>query len=59
MVLWQDLARQQRQQWLKSRLLRVRGVVEIAGEVIHVIAKDLQDLTAELPVSRLQSRDFH
>lgn len=58
-VLWQDLARQQRQQWLKSRLLRVRGVVEIAGEVIHVIAKDLQDLTAELPVSRLQSRDFH
>lgn len=58
-VLWQDLARQQRRQWLKSRLLKVRGVVEIAGDVIHVIAKDLQDLTSELPLNRLQSRDFH
>lgn len=58
-VLWQDLARKQRRQWLKARLLRVHGIVEIVGDVIHVIAKDMRDLSDVLPVSRLKSRDFH
>ncbi|TRW48652.1 DNA polymerase III subunit alpha [Aliidiomarina halalkaliphila] len=58
-VLWQDLAKQQRREWLKARLLRVKGVLEMEGDVIHVIAGDMKDLSARLPVAKIKSRDFH
>ncbi|WP_194756614.1 error-prone DNA polymerase [Aliidiomarina indica] len=58
-VLWQDLAKQQRREWLKARLLRIKGVLEMEGDVIHVVAGDMKDLSARLPVTKIKSRDFH
>lgn len=58
-VLWQELARRQRKQWLKAQLLQVKGVLEIEGDVIHIVAGDLRDLTGQLPNAQVKSRDFH
>lgn len=58
-VLWLELARRQRKQWLKAQLLQVKGVLEIEGDVIHVVAGDLRDLTKQLPNAQVKSRDFH
>ncbi len=53
------LAERQRREVLGARLLGVFGVVQRAGEVVHLVAKRLVDhseLLGELPTS---SRDFH
>ncbi|WP_404409418.1 error-prone DNA polymerase [Pseudidiomarina marina] len=61
-VIWQKTARDFRQAYLTAQLLKVKGIVEIHGEVIHVIAAHLEDGTeqlAQLGVSANRSRDFH
>lgn len=58
-VLWQDIGRKQRKQWLHAKLLLVRGTLERTEDVVHVVAGRLQDLSDRLPVDRLKSRDFH
>ncbi|RTE86767.1 MULTISPECIES: error-prone DNA polymerase [Gammaproteobacteria] len=58
-VLWQDRAREQRQEWLHARLLLVRGILEIHGDVIHVIAGRMRDYTDRLPAAHIRSRNFH
>lgn len=58
-VLWQDLARRQRRQWMKARLLQVKGILEMEGDVIHIVAGDMRDLSGQLPIAQLKSRDFH
>jgi error-prone DNA polymerase len=58
-VVWRDLAEKQRRQLLGSQLLAVYGVLERQGEVTHLIAGHLQDLTSMLGDLVTQSRDFH
>lgn len=61
-VIWQQTARAFRQAFLTAQLLKVKGVVEINGDVIHVIAGQLEDGTeqlAQLGVAANRSRDFH
>lgn len=61
-VIWQKTARAFRQAYLTAQLLKIKGIVEIHGEVIHVIAGQLEDGTeqlAQLGVSANRSRDFH
>lgn len=61
-VIWQQTARAFRQAFLTAQLLKVKGVVEIHGDVIHVIAGHLEDGTeqlAQLGVAANRSRDFH
>lgn len=58
-VLWQDLARKQRREWLKASLLCVKGILEMEADVIHIVAGDMRDLSARLPIARIKSRDFH
>ncbi len=58
-IVWLQVARQQRQALLLSRLLEVSGTLQREGDVIHVIARKLTDrsrLLGQLPVV---SRDFH
>jgi error-prone DNA polymerase len=43
---------------LESRLLGVYGRVQRDGEVLHLIARELEDLTALLGQLPTQSRDF-
>ena len=44
---------------LESRLLRVRGRVERAEGVVHLLAERLDDLTSLIRRLRTASRDFH
>lgn len=61
-VVWETTARQFKQPYLTARLLKVKGILERHGEVIHIIAGQLEDLTAALSAEALspqRSRDFY
>lgn len=58
-VVWADLVTRYRAQVLHARLLRVKGVVEKEGDVIHIIAGHLEDITPLLGDLDTHSRDFH
>lgn len=58
-VVWLATARAQKQAYLTARLLKVHGILEREGEVIHVIAGRLEDLSDRLEALSPHSRDFH
>ncbi|HET7833419.1 MAG TPA: error-prone DNA polymerase [Gallionella sp.] len=58
-VVWRDLAERQRREVLEARLLAVYGVVERQGEVVHLMAGRLKDMTPLLGNLVTHSRDFH
>ena len=58
-VVWRDLGEKQRRELLGARLMAVYGVLERQGEVTHLIAGHLKDLTPLLGDLVTQSRDFH
>jgi error-prone DNA polymerase len=58
-VVWKRLRDRQRQQLLHARLLAVHGVWQCEGEVRHLIAHHLRDLTPLLGRLATESRDFH
>ncbi|WP_460114478.1 error-prone DNA polymerase [Pseudomonas sp. H3_G03] len=58
-VVWRDLAERQRQALVGSRLMKVDGRWEAVGEVRHLIAGRLTDLTPLLEGITVRSRDFH
>jgi error-prone DNA polymerase len=57
-IVWKSLREAQRQELLHSRLLAVYGVWQRQGEVQHLIARRLVDLTALLGRLATISRDF-
>ncbi|WP_165854856.1 error-prone DNA polymerase [Marinobacter sp. JSM 1782161] len=57
-VVWLNTARQQRQPLLKARLLHVKGVLEREGDIVHVMAGKLTDLSHLLGTLKIHSRDF-
>ncbi|WP_218186945.1 MULTISPECIES: error-prone DNA polymerase [unclassified Pseudomonas] len=57
-VVWRDLAEQQRRELLQSRLLRIDGTVERKEGVLHLIAGRLTDLSELLDGLDTRSRDF-
>ena len=62
-IVWKSLQERQRAELLRSRLLAVYGVwqrdTDSGGEVCHLIAHHLKDLTPLLGQLRTQSREFH
>ena len=58
-IVWRDLSDRQRRELLGSRLMAVYGKVEREGEVVHLIAGKLVDLTPLLGSLPTRSRDFH
>jgi error-prone DNA polymerase len=58
-IVWRDLGDRQRSELLGSRLMGVYGRVEREGEVVHLIAGRLVDLSGMLGGLQTQSRDFH
>ena len=56
---WRDRGDRQRRELLSARLLAVYGKVEREGEVVHVLAGKLVDLTPMLGALETKSRDFH
>ena len=53
------LAERQRRELLSSKLLGVFGQLQKEGEVVHVIAKRLVNLSAWLGELQIASRNFH
>nr|WP_207201738.1 error-prone DNA polymerase [Pseudomonas sp. TH41] len=58
-IVWRDLAERQRQVLVGSQLLKVDGRWEKEGEVRHLIAGRLSDLSPLLDGISVRSRDFH
>ncbi len=58
LVVWHNVAQRSRQALLGARLLGVRGVIEREGEVVHVMAGSLQDLSNLIGDLQARSRDF-
>jgi error-prone DNA polymerase len=58
-IVWRDVGDRQRRELLGSRLMAVHGKVEREGEVVHVIAGRLVDLSPLLGSLQTKSRDFH
>ncbi|WP_212745342.1 error-prone DNA polymerase [Thermomonas fusca] len=58
-VVWKQVADQQRQPFLESKLMMVEGRLEAEHGVRHLIAKRLHDLTPLLGSLDVRSRDFH
>ena len=56
---WRDLGDRQRRELLGARLMAVYGKVEREGEVVHLLAARLVDLTPMLGGLETRSRDFH
>ncbi|MFF7709403.1 error-prone DNA polymerase [Pseudomonas sp. NPDC007930] len=57
-VVWLDLAQRQRRVLVGARLMQVQGRLERKGEVIHVIARNLLDMSGLLDGLDVRSRDF-
>lgn len=58
-VVWRDTGRKQRREWLNSKLLEVKGTLEIEGDTVHIIAGRMTDHSHLLPTQAIRSRDFH
>ncbi|GAK87734.1 DNA polymerase III alpha subunit [Vibrio ponticus] len=58
-VVWRATARAQQKAYLTAKVLRVKGILEREGDVTHVIAGRLEDLTDILHGLQTKSRDFH
>ncbi|MDS4015858.1 MAG: hypothetical protein RKP46_16145, partial [Candidatus Accumulibacter sp.] len=53
------LVDRQRRELLGARLLGVFGQIQRAGEVVHLVAKRLVDLSSLLGQLSVHSRNFH
>jgi len=58
-IVWRDLAERQRKVLVGSQLLKVDGRWESQGEVRHLIAGRMSDLSELLDGISIRSRDFH
>ncbi|WP_342806134.1 error-prone DNA polymerase [Alteromonas sp. M12] len=59
-VVWQATARAQKKAFLKSKIIKVSGILERGdGDVTHIIAGKITDLSHLLEDLNTTSRDFH
>jgi len=58
LIVWRDVAERQRRALVGSRLMGVAGELQVEGEVRHVIAHRLFDLSRWLGALSAPSRDF-
>ena len=59
LIVWRDVAERQRRALVGSRLMGVAGELQLQGEVLHVIARRIVDLSGWLGALVAPSRDFH
>jgi error-prone DNA polymerase len=58
LIVWAAVAEAQRRHFLEARLLEVHGELQRQGDVMHVIAARLNDLSPWLGTLETRSRDF-
>ncbi|HUY84488.1 MAG TPA: OB-fold nucleic acid binding domain-containing protein, partial [Steroidobacteraceae bacterium] len=59
LIVWERVATAYRAALVESRLLEVRGRIQRQGDVLHIVARRLRDLTPLLGGLAVASRDFH
>jgi len=59
LIVWRNVADRQRQALVGSRLMGVAGELQLEGEVMHVIAHRIVDLSRWLGRIATSPRDFH
>jgi DNA polymerase III alpha subunit len=59
LIVWNSVAVEQRAALLESRLLEVHGQLQREGDVQHVIARQLTNLSSLLGDLQVESRNFH
>ena len=59
LIVWERVAAAQRAALIESRLLLVRGKLQREGDVLHVVAQRLTDLSKLLGELVVVSRNFH
>ena len=59
LIVWEKVAEAQRAALLESRLLMVRGRLQREGDVLHLVAQRLTNLSQLLGDLVVASRDFH
>jgi error-prone DNA polymerase len=59
LIVWERIAKAQRAALLESRLLLVRGKLQREGDVLHVVAHRLTNLSEWLGDLMVASRNFH
>jgi error-prone DNA polymerase len=59
LIVWKNVATAQRAALLESRLMLVRGKLQRDGDVLHVVAQRLTNLSALLGELVVVSRNFH
>ncbi len=59
LIVWERVASAQRAALIESRLLEVRGKVQREGDVLHIVAQRLTNLSGLLGELTAISRDFH
>jgi error-prone DNA polymerase len=57
-IVWKKLGEQQRRPLLRAHLMAVTGKVQRDGDVVQVLARNLEDYTPLLGRLRTESRDF-
>ncbi|RKP50589.1 error-prone DNA polymerase [Trinickia fusca] len=58
-IVWPSIVKAQRRALLGAGLLGVHGVLQREGEVVHLVARRLEDYSAWLGELDVASRDFH
>jgi error-prone DNA polymerase len=58
-VVWRSVSERQKPALLGARLLAVQGVIERDGDVVHLVARRLEDYSRLLGPLAAVSRDFH
>jgi error-prone DNA polymerase len=58
-LVWLATAQAQQKSFLTARILQVDGILQREGDVIHIIAGKLVDLSALLAELNLSARNFH
>ncbi|WP_341659877.1 error-prone DNA polymerase [Vibrio sp.] len=58
-IVWQATARAQKKAYLTAKIMMVKGILEKEGQVTHVVAGKLIDITDRLSGLTTHSRNFH
>lgn len=58
-VCWTSLQERRRKEILNSRIVMVKGILERKDNVTHLIAGDIEDISALMEKLAVPSRDFH
>ena len=58
-IIWQNVTEKYRKAVIGARLVVIAGTTQREGQVVHLVAKSVEDNTAMLGSLATQSRDFH